>query len=268
MTAPELVDLGDPCAVCRFDGDHYSDLDLDGTLRNLPVRWEWLLDGRSAETLKTQPPGATSSVSDLAEAATQALADLGAGPQPPDRPSRLGVAHIGGHALHLAGRAVAALNGSPAVRTGTVDGLFVSDGGVPKRAIASAQIGYRGVLGDRQAERKHHGRVWQALCLYSADLIDELATDGHPVAPGRAGENVSIGGLEWSDVRPGAQLRIGEVLAEVTAYATPCAKNAQWFADRDFHRIDHSLYPGWSRVYASVLEDGTVRVGDQVTLEP
>ena len=139
---------------------------------------------------------------------------------------------------------------------------------MPKLPRESVSIGYRGVDGDRQAARQHHGRVWQALCLYSADIVDALVDEGHPIAPGRTGENVSIRGVDWSGVRPGVQLRIGEVLAEVTSYSTPCTKNAQWFAGRDFHRIDHDLHPGWSRVYAGVLEDGTVRVGDQVTLEP
>jgi MOSC domain-containing protein YiiM len=201
----------------------------------------------------------------LASSAGAALAALdGAG----DRPLRLEASHIGGHALHLAGRNLAELVSRPARTEGTVAGLFRSGGGVPKLPVDPARIGYRGVEGDRQASRQHHGRVWQALCLYSADVVETLAAEGHPIAPGRTGENVSIRGVDWAGVRPGLLLRIGEVLAEVTAYTTPCTKNAQWFADRDFHRIDHSLHPGWSRAYAAVLEDGVVRVGDQVTLEP
>ena len=64
------------------------------------------------------------------------------------------------------------------------------------------------------------------------------------------------------------QLLIGDVLAEVSAYATPCAKNAAWFADRDFRRMDHDRHPGWSRVYAWVREPGTIRPGDPVVVEP
>jgi MOSC domain-containing protein YiiM len=268
VTASGLVRLADPCEICRFDGAHYSDMDVDGTLRGLPFRWEWLVEGRSTEVLRTTPPETRASVEELAAASAEALHDLEAIEGRADRRARLAAAHAGGHALHLAGRALAALDGAPARRQATVAGLFVSDGGVPKRPIDTARIGYRGVAGDRQAERKHHGRVWQALCLFSSDVIDALAAEGHPIAPGRAGENVSIRGLDWSDVRPGVQVRIGEVLAEASAYSTPCSKNAGWFADGDFRRIDHARHPGWSRVYASVLEDGNVTVGDQVTLEP
>jgi MOSC domain-containing protein YiiM len=243
-------------------------MDLDGTLRGFPFRWAWLVERRSAQVLRATPPGATASVEELAAASAEVMRNLDALDGRADRRARLAAAHVGGHALHLAGRTLAALDRTPTRRQASVAGLFVSDGGVPKLPIESASVGYRGVAGDRQAARQHHGRVWQALCLYSSDVVDALAAEGHPIAPGRAGENVSIRGLDWSDVRPGVQVRIGEVLAEVSAYSTPCSKNAAWFADRDFHRIDHALHPGWSRVYASVLEDGDVTVGDQVTLEP
>ncbi len=45
------------------------------------------------------------------------------------------------------------------------------------------------------------------------------------------------------------------------------AERARWFSDRDFTRIHHSRGP-ISRVYATVLEPGTVTTGDRVVLEP
>jgi MOSC domain-containing protein YiiM len=177
--------------------------------------------------------------------------------------------HDATHHLSDAGRVLRALGAIDGVgATGTVAGLFASGGGVPKAPIREAAIGYRGVDGDRQAARQHHGRVWQALCLWSADVIGELRTEGHRVAPGRAGENVTIDGLDWNLARPGVRLAIGPVRCEVTAYALPCAKNAQWFVDRDFSRMEHERHPGSSRVYASVLRDGVVRPGDAVVVEP
>ncbi len=53
----------------------------------------------------------------------------------------------------------------------------------------------------------------------------------------------------------------------VSAHAIPCAKNAQWFSDRDFKRILHERYPGFSRLYAIPLGSGTVTVGDIVSVE-
>lgn len=156
--------------------------------------------------------------------------------------------------------------------TGRVDQLNSGAGGVPKAAVDEAWVGWRGLEGDVQRERKHHGRPFQALCLWSSEIVDELRAAGHPIFPGAAGENLTIGGLPWGDVRPGARLRIGEVTCEVWAYAVPCKKNAQWMADGDFMRLHHDRAAATgrslSRVYATVTERGTIRTGDPVILEP
>ena len=148
---------------------------------------------------------------------------------------------------------------------GVVAGLFLSDGGVPKTAVDSAEIGWRGVLGDRQASRAHHGRPWQAVCLWSADVVADLAQAGHPIRPGSAGENVSIRGLDWSAARPGARMSFGTVTLAVAAYAIPCSKNARWFADGDYERMSHERSDA-SRLYARVLQPGRVGLGDTVRI--
>lgn len=150
----------------------------------------------------------------------------------------------------------------------SVHQLNVSDGGVPKRPVADAFVNVRGLVGDRQADRKHHGTPDQALCLYSLEVIHALQEEGHPIEPGSAGENVTITGLDWAQMAPGVRLRIGaDVVAELTWPASPCAKNSRWFADRDHHRIDHDAHPGWGRWYARVRAAGTVRTGDPVVVE-
>jgi MOSC domain-containing protein YiiM len=80
---------------------------------------------------------------------------------------------------------------------------------------------------------------------------------------------VSIGGIDWPSLRPGTRIAIGDdVLVEVSAYATPCKKNAGWFLGGDFDRMNHDREPGVSRVYASVLRDGVIRPDDSVVVEP
>lgn len=149
---------------------------------------------------------------------------------------------------------------------GTVTGLFASDGGVPKAALDRVEIGFGGVVGDRQGNRIHHGRPWQALCLWSTEVIDRFRCDGHPLEPGLAGENISITALPWERVRPGALLRIGDVLAEVSSYATPCSKNAAWFLDGEFDLM-HERNGPVARVYATVIEPGAITVGDPALIE-
>jgi len=86
------------------------------------------------------------------------------------------------------------------------------------------------------------------------------------VERGTLGENVTIAGLPWERVQPGARLTIGSVEAEVTGYAAPCRNIAPGFADGVFTRIGEKVNPGWSRVYVRILGEGRVALGDPVML--
>ena len=147
---------------------------------------------------------------------------------------------------------------------GTVVQVNRSGGGVPKFPVDEVRVGRRGLEGDTQAARLHHGRPWQALCLWSTEVLADLQAEGHPIAAGSAGENFTIEGLDWTALRGGTVLDIGEVRCQLSAGAVPCAKNAQRFSDGDFGRIHHDRHPEWTRWYASVLTPGTVRTGDTV----
>lgn len=176
--------------------------------------------------------------------------------------------HITTHHLRDVGRGLHGLGAGAPTQHGSVVRLNSSDGGVPKAPVDACEVTDRGLVGDRQADRRNHGRPLQALCLWSLEVIEALQAEGHPIQPGSAGENVTLRGLDWPTLRPGTQLRIGDVLAEVSAYATPCARNAPWFTDRYFNRMDQDRHPGWSRVYAWVREPGPIRTGDQAVVEP
>ena len=166
-----------------------------------------------------------------------------------------------------AGPVLRAAGQLPPRATGTVAHLHAGPGGLPKPAVGRLTIGWSGAEGDRQATRKHHGAPWQALCLWSTEAIDALRALGHPVTPGGAGENITVTGLPWPELRAGVRLRVGTVLCELSAWALPCKQTAHCFADRDFMVMHHDRGP-YSRIYATVLEPGTVAVGDAATLEP
>jgi MOSC domain-containing protein YiiM len=148
----------------------------------------------------------------------------------------------------------------------TVVSLNRSDGGVPKLPVGEARVTTRGLEGDRQRNLKHHGGPDRALCLYSLERIEALRLEGHPVSPGSIGENVTIVGLAWERVTPGARLRLGEVEVEVTAFTDPCNTIRFSFSNRRSMRVSQVAAPGWSRVYARVLREGVLRVGDVVEL--
>lgn len=148
---------------------------------------------------------------------------------------------------------------------GSIFQINASNGGVPKWAIAEAEGNLRGITVDRQADLRAHGHPSQALCLYSLERIVELRQEGHSVEPGSTGENITTLDVDWSLMRPGARVRVGsDVLIEITDYASPCWKNAQWFIDGDFNRLNQNVHPGDSRVYARVIEGGTIRPGEAI----
>lgn len=152
-------------------------------------------------------------------------------------------------------------------QTGRLDQINTSRGGVPKLPTATAEVGWRGIEGDRHREYKHHGHAWQGLSLWSSDVIAALQEEGHPIQPGLAGENLTLSGLDWSKLRTGLVLRVGhQLLCELTGPAVPCKKNRDWFLGGDFRRMSHTKHPGWSRWYAAVLAPGRVAEGDEVRL--
>jgi MOSC domain-containing protein YiiM len=142
-----------------------------------------------------------------------------------------------------------------------------SSGGVPKLPIGEAKVTVSGLAGDSQRDRRYHGGPTRALSLYSLELIEALVAEGHPVAPGTLGENVTITGLDWTLMRPGSLGAIGPVRIEVTSFASPCRNIRGSFLDEEFTRISQKMHPGWSRVYARVLTEGLIRVGDAVMIE-
>jgi hypothetical protein len=170
-------------------------------------------------------------------------------------------------ALLGAGPALRAAGLLPQRAHGVVESLQCSTGGVPKLAIQTAEVGWTGVVGDKQRVRKHHGRPWQALCLWSAEVIQQFADHGHPIAAGSAGENVTLRGLDWADIRPGVRLQLGTAVCDVIAFALPCKSNARWFLGGDFNLMHHDRGPV-SRAYAVVVRPGRITTGDTAILEP
>ncbi len=106
------------------------------------------------------------------------------------------------------------------------------------------------------------------MCLFSLEVIEALRAEGHTVAPGASGENLTLAGVDWSLLGPGVRVRVGDTVElEVTSYTTPCERNARWFRDGRYDRISQDQFPGSSRVYARVLREGIVRSGDAVVVE-
>jgi MOSC domain-containing protein YiiM len=230
------------CDQCGFDGSEWSASDLERTLANADGLVGHVVAGWSGAPTAAIVPEATATDDDRVDAvhAVMHLLDQLANRRRLDEPFE--------------------------PMTGTVSSLQASGGGVPKRSVAVAAIGRTGLVGDVQGNRRHHGRPWQAICLYSRDALDALVAEGHPIVAGGVGENLTVAGIDWSRMRGGLTIAIGDVRLRTTSPAVPCHKIAANFHDGDWNRIDHRSRPGWARWYASVLRGGTIRPGDTLTV--
>jgi MOSC domain-containing protein YiiM len=148
---------------------------------------------------------------------------------------------------------------------GRIFQLNSSSGGVPKFAVREAKVTELGMLGDGHNFPDIHGGPDKALCLFSLELILRFQSEGHPIFPGSAGENVTVSGLDWEKLLPGVRLALGEeVLIEVTDYTSPCNSMEASFSDGKYGRISQKANPGHSRVYARILKPGSLMVGQEV----
>src|SRR5262245_12128382 len=107
---------------------------------------------------------------------------------------------------------------------GKVESINTSRGGVPKTAVLEAWVTTEGIAGDVQRDLRYHGGPERAVSIYSLDLIAALQREGHPIAPGTAGENLTVSGVDWNLLVPECELQIGNVRLAVTRYASPCEK--------------------------------------------
>lgn len=150
---------------------------------------------------------------------------------------------------------------------GWVSQINISRGGAPKLAVAAAVVGLDGLDGDYHDDVTNHGGPQRAVCLYTLEQIERLAAEGHPIFPGAVGENVTLRGIQQELLIPGATLAIGaRTRLEITSFTTPCKGIAHAFSTGDFTRISQKLHPGESRVYARVIQTGTIQTGDAVTV--
>jgi MOSC domain-containing protein YiiM/GNAT superfamily N-acetyltransferase len=152
---------------------------------------------------------------------------------------------------------------------GRVVQVNVSSGGVPKRAVPSARVTRGGVDGDRQREMTVHGGPHRAVSLLGMEAIERVAAEGNPIGPGTTGENLTVSGFDVSLLPLGTRLHIGdELVLEISGRANPCRTIRHSFAGERFGRLSAVTHPADSRMYARVVEEGTVHPDDPIRVEP
>jgi MOSC domain-containing protein YiiM len=156
--------------------------------------------------------------------------------------------------------------------TGTVVQVGVSQGGIPKVAIPSAELTEIGIAGDAWRYPFHGGRR-KAILMVTIEGIDELISQGFPLFPGALGENLTTRGLDRRELRIGQRFWVGEAEIVLTHMRTPCATLDVYGTGIQAASYDARVQAGdpgsprWglSGFYASVVRSGTIRPGDTIS---
>lgn len=132
--------------------------------------------------------------------------------------------------------------------------------------MGSIQVRKLGLDGDGQANKKHHGGVDKALCVYSLEHYNywrkQLNEPGF--MPGAFGENLTVEGINEVDVCLGDIWQVGSAKLQVSQPRQPCATLARRWAVKDLAlQVQKNGYTGW---YLRVLEEGTIEQGEEVKL--
>ena len=152
--------------------------------------------------------------------------------------------------------------------------INISKGGVPKLPLPEVIVTPLGIQGDAHAHPEVHGGPRQALLWITAEGIDELVKLGYPLYPGALGENVTTQGFDRRTWRIGQRYRLGSVVIELTKMREPCNTLTRYGVGIQAAVCDAQVKaknpasPKWglAGIYAAVVQPGTLRVGDPVTL--
>ncbi|MFA5328265.1 MAG: MOSC domain-containing protein [Prolixibacteraceae bacterium] len=127
-------------------------------------------------------------------------------------------------------------------------------------------LGSEDVENDHVIDRRYHGGPDKACYLYSADHY-AFWKNKYPNQDwlwGMFGENLTVGGLNESEVRIGDRFQIGEAVVQVSQPRQPCFKLGVRFGTQQI--VDDFWVSSFPGVYVRVLTSGAVQSGDEMKL--
>jgi MOSC domain-containing protein YiiM len=130
-----------------------------------------------------------------------------------------------------------------------------------KRPVPGAALRFHGFEGDGQADRRNHGGVDKAVCVYPLDhYVYWAKIFGRPLEPASFSENLTVSGAVEDEVCIGDVFGVGGAVVQVSQPRTPCGKLAGKNRQRLLTRwVAQSGYTGF---YMRVLSEGFVSDGD------
>ena len=161
---------------------------------------------------------------------------------------------------------------------GIIHQISISKGGLPKYEIPEAAATPLGIPGDVQKHTRFHGGPARALLIVSLEDIEKLRGEGYPVVAGSLGENLTVSGIDFRQLRSGQRFNASGALIELTTLRAPCSA-LDMFNVAPGLRIQDRLYdaqakagdprsPVWAMggFYAAVVEPGPLLPGATIAL--
>ena len=144
------------------------------------------------------------------------------------------------------------------------NGKKIRTGIFKRKTEGPVKVTRLGLEGDDQANKKLHGGIDKAICVYPSEHYgfwkEELGNPG--LSFGDFGENLTTAGLMEGDIHLGDRLRIGSTEIVATQPREPCITlNARLDRKDISARIRKS---GRSGFYFSVVKEGIIKNGDSI----
>ena len=129
--------------------------------------------------------------------------------------------------------------------------------GIRKHAVPQIELRRsHGIVGDA-----HAGDWHRQISLLADESVDSMRALGLHLTPGAFAENIVTRGLELKTLPIGTRLRVGPALLEVTQIGKECHN------DCAIKKSAGKCVMPTEGIFAVVIEEGTVRAGDEIRLE-
>ncbi len=141
---------------------------------------------------------------------------------------------------------------------GLIKAICISE----KRGTQKSTVNQAHFVPDFGIENDAHAGNWhRQVSLLSYDKIEEFREKGADVTYGSFGENLVVEGIDFRNLPVGTLLRAGSVLLEMTQIGKECHSHCAIY-----HAMGDCIMPR-EGVFARVLEEGDIHLGDRMAIE-